>query len=109
MKVLNPTSDKAKLDMTNTVKQKLKEGRKTCGAFLQTLSPVAAEILAHAGFDWLIVDLEHTPGSYENLQSQLQAMSGTDVVPFSRAHRGTMWLPSSASSTRASWASSFPM
>jgi len=71
--------------MTNPVKQKLKEGRKTCGAFLQTLSPVAAEILAHTGFDWLIVDLEHTPGSYENLQSQLQAMSGTDVVPFARA------------------------
>jgi len=66
--------------MTNPVKQKLREGRKTCGAFLQTLSPVAAEILAQAGFDWLIVDLEHTPGSYENLQSQLQAMSGTDVL-----------------------------
>ena len=63
--------------MTNHVKQKLKDGRKTCGAFLQTLSPVAAEILAHAGFDWLIVDLEHTPGSYENLQSQLQAIRPT--------------------------------
>jgi 2-dehydro-3-deoxyglucarate aldolase/4-hydroxy-2-oxoheptanedioate aldolase len=71
--------------MKNSVKQKLKDGHKTCGAFLQTLSPVAAEILSQSGFDWLIVDLEHAPGSFENLQLQLQAMNGSGVVPFARA------------------------
>jgi 2-dehydro-3-deoxyglucarate aldolase/4-hydroxy-2-oxoheptanedioate aldolase len=71
--------------MKNIVKSKLKNGQKTFGGFLQTTSPVAAEIMAHSGFDWLIVDLEHSPGDFGNLQSQLQAMNGTGVVPFARA------------------------
>ncbi len=71
--------------MTNLLKQSLHQGRKTCGGFLQTMSPAAAEIMARAGFDWLIVDLEHAPGDFANLQAQLQAMSCTDVVPFARA------------------------
>jgi len=71
--------------MENSVKRKLKNGQKTIGGFLQTLSPVAAEILGQCGFDWLIVDLEHAPGDFANLQLQLQAMSGSDVVPFARA------------------------
>lgn len=71
--------------MQNPVKRKLLNGEKTIGAFLQTLSPVAAEILAGSGFDWLIVDLEHAPGGFENLQAQLQAMNGSGAVPFARA------------------------
>jgi len=71
--------------MKNPVKHKLKNGQKTIGGFLQTLSPVAAEIMAQAGFDWLIVDLEHAPGDFTNLQAQLQAMNGSGVVPFARA------------------------
>lgn len=71
--------------MTNIVKESLRDGRKTCGGFLQTMSPVAAEIMAQAGFDWLIVDLEHAPGNFANLQAQLQAMNGSGVVPFARA------------------------
>ncbi len=71
--------------MRNTVKQKLKNGGRTIGAFLQMMSPVSAEILSRSGFDWLIVDLEHAPGDFANLQSQLQAMSGSGVVPFARA------------------------
>jgi len=71
--------------MKKQVKHKLKNGQKTIGGFLQTLSPVAAEIMAQAGFDWLIVDLEHAPGDFANLQAQLQAMNGSGVVPFARA------------------------
>jgi 2-dehydro-3-deoxyglucarate aldolase/4-hydroxy-2-oxoheptanedioate aldolase len=71
--------------MENIVKTKLKNGQTTIGGFLQTLSPVAAEILSQCGFDWLIVDLEHAPGDFANLQQQLQAMNGSDVVPFARA------------------------
>jgi len=71
--------------MQNPVKQKLKNGHKTVGGFLQTLSPVAAEIMSQSGFDWLMVDLEHAPGDFANLQAQLQAMNGSGVVPFARA------------------------
>lgn len=71
--------------MNNPVKTKLNNGQKTCGAFLQTVSPVSAEILSASAFDWLIVDLEHSPCSYETLQAHLQAMNGSGVVPFARA------------------------
>ena len=63
----------------------LKQGKPTAGAWLQMTSPFSAEIMARAGFDWLIVDLEHAPGDLLNLASQLQAMGGMDCVPFVRA------------------------
>lgn len=71
--------------MSNPLKDRLRAGRRTIGAFLQTMSPVAAEILGQSGFDWLIVDLEHAPGDFANLQAQLQAMNGSGAVPFARA------------------------
>jgi len=68
----------------NPVKNKLKNGLKTAGAFLQLTSNISAEILSQAGFDWLIVDMEHAPGDFANLLGQLQAMNGSNTVPFVR-------------------------
>jgi len=72
------------MNTQNPVKRKLKNGQKTIGGFLQMISPVSAEIMSQSGFDWLIVDLEHAPGDFANLQAQLQAMNGSAVVPFAR-------------------------
>ena len=69
----------------NRVKRMLKEGKKTAGAWLQIASPFTAEIMSQAGFDWLIIDMEHGPGDILTLISQLQAMNGTGVVPLVRA------------------------
>ena len=46
----------------NTLKRKLKAGHRTAGAWLQLCSPIAAEIMADAGFDWLLIDMEHGHG-----------------------------------------------
>ena len=67
------------------LKQALKDGKKTSGAFLQLASNISADIMGRAGFDWLMVDMEHAPGDYINLLAQLQAMNGTETVPFVRA------------------------
>ena len=69
----------------NHVKKALKEGKKTCGAWLQMCSPVAAEIMGGAGFDWILVDMEHGPGDFQMLMYQLQAMSAFDSIPLVRA------------------------
>ena len=69
----------------NSVKPLLKEGKKTAGAWLQIASPFTAEIMSRAGFDWLLIDMEHGPGNIMTLVSQLQAMSGLSVVPLVRA------------------------
>jgi len=71
--------------MENRVKRMLKDGKVTAGAWLQLTSPMSAEIMARAGFDWLIIDMEHAPGDYLNLASQIQAMGATDCVPLVRA------------------------
>lgn len=71
--------------MENRVKRLLQDGNSTAGAWLQLTSPMSAELMARAGFDWLIIDMEHAPGDYMNLAAQIQAMGATDCVPFVRA------------------------
>ncbi len=68
----------------NTVKRVLKEGGTTCGAWAQLCSTFTAEILARAGFDWVLIDLEHAPGDINLLALQIQAMQGYDAVPIVR-------------------------
>jgi 2-keto-3-deoxy-L-rhamnonate aldolase RhmA len=58
------------------------------GIFLQLGSPVATEIAAQAGFDWLLVDLEHGAGSEGTLLSELQAMNGSPVHGLVRVDSG---------------------
>lgn len=54
------------------------------GSFLNLGSSLTAEIAGRAGFDWLLLDYEHGPGSDETLLYQLQAISGTDASPIVR-------------------------
>jgi 2-dehydro-3-deoxyglucarate aldolase/4-hydroxy-2-oxoheptanedioate aldolase len=54
------------------------------GTFINLGSPVTAEICALAGFDWLLIDLEHGSGSQADLLGQLQAVSRTGTVPIVR-------------------------
>jgi len=68
----------------NRVKEKLKAGQPSVGAWINIGHPAVAEIMADAGFEWLALDAEHAPFSLESLQSMLQAMSRTDVVPIIR-------------------------
>src|ERR1041384_6190902 len=68
----------------NPVKQMLKDGKKTAGAWLHLASSISAEIMSRAGFDWLLIDMEHGPGDILALIGQLQAMNGSGVVPLVR-------------------------
>lgn len=71
--------------LENKVRRMLKEGRRTVGSWLQLGSPLSAEIIAKAGPDWVMIDLEHGPYDIPTLISQLQAIHGYDVVPLARA------------------------
>lgn len=59
----------------NRFKQGLREGRWQVGLFLGLGSPISAEILAGAGFDWLLIDAEHAPNDPAGVLAQLQAMA----------------------------------
>lgn len=54
------------------------------GAFLQTDSAVAAEIASRAGYDWLLVDLEHGHADQDRLLGLLQAIDCGDAIPIAR-------------------------
>ena len=68
----------------NHVKRALREGRPTAGAWLSMCSGISAEIMSRAGFDWLLVDMEHGHGDLQTLLAQLQAIEGSETIPIVR-------------------------
>src|SRR5579859_7114192 len=48
---------------TNDVKEKLKRGETALGAWLSLPSVATARVMARLGFDWLVVDMEHSAQS----------------------------------------------
>lgn len=62
----------------------LAAGELAVGGWVTIAHPSVAEIMAGVGFDWLLVDCEHGPCSVETAQVLLQAMNGSEVVPFIR-------------------------
>jgi len=68
----------------NRLKNLLQAGKVALGAQLRFGSPAVAELFAHAGFDYLVFDTEHAPQTPLGVQTQLQAISGTDVTPVVR-------------------------
>lgn len=47
-------------------------------------APLAAEIIAGAGFDWIVIDGEHAPNDIPSLLAQLHAMRGGIAEPVFR-------------------------
>jgi 2-keto-3-deoxy-L-rhamnonate aldolase RhmA len=66
------------------LKAKLRAGKPVIGAWLSLNDPVAAEILARVGFDFLIIDTEHGAWDLVNLQTTLMGFNGTSTAPIVR-------------------------
>ena len=57
----------------NSFKQALSEMRPQIGLWSTLCSNIGSEILAHAGYDWIVVDMEHSPNEIPNVYTQLQS------------------------------------
>jgi 4-hydroxy-2-oxoheptanedioate aldolase len=57
----------------NTFKRAIAAGRLQIGLWSSLSSNISVEILAGAGFDWLLLDTEHAPNELPMVYSQLQA------------------------------------
>jgi 4-hydroxy-2-oxoheptanedioate aldolase len=57
------------------------------GGWLTVPSAMSAEIMAHAGFDWVCVDMQHGMIDFSHLVPMLQGISSTDTVPLARVPR----------------------
>lgn len=69
---------------STTFRSRILEGRPLVGTFLNLGSALTAEICARAGFDWVLIDLEHGSGSQADLLGQLQAIAATGCAPLVR-------------------------
>ena len=68
----------------NHFKRAIKAGRSQIGLWCSLASNVSVEIVAGSGFDWLLLDTEHSPNELPMVYSQLQAVMENKVQPIVR-------------------------
>ena len=70
--------------INGSFRSRLLAGEFLAGSWLNLGSPLTAEMAGLSGFDWVMLDHEHGPGSDETIVSQLQAVAATPAVCFVR-------------------------
>jgi 4-hydroxy-2-oxoheptanedioate aldolase len=68
----------------NPFKRALRAGRPQIGLWSSLSSNYTVEVIAGAGFDWILLDTEHSPSDLENLLTQLQAAAPYPTHPVVR-------------------------
>jgi 4-hydroxy-2-oxoheptanedioate aldolase len=68
----------------NHFKRAIKAKKSQIGFWCSLASNVSVEILAGSGFDWLLLDTEHSPNELPQVFNQLQAMMENDTHPIVR-------------------------
>jgi 4-hydroxy-2-oxoheptanedioate aldolase len=76
---------------SNRVRQLWQEGKPAIGGWLSIPSSFSAEVMAHQGFDWLCIDMQHGLVDYSDAVPMLQAVSTTDTVPIVRVPWNDPW------------------
>jgi len=66
---------------TNTFTQALANKQKQIGIWMSMCSNVVADVISPAGYDWAVIDMEHTANDYLSVLSQLQAFAASNTVP----------------------------
>ena len=66
------------------LKQRLIEGRPAIGCWLAMDSPIAAEIVGQAGYDCVMIDHEHGPGTIASAVALMQALGASGCAPYMR-------------------------
>src|SRR4030042_444324 len=78
---------------TNPVTDKLRSGQASVGSWLSLCSPVSAEMMARVGWDWLVVDAEHSPVGFDTMVNCFRAIQLGGAAPMARVPwRDTVWI-----------------
>ena len=89
--------------MTNTTMPTMESVKNFCaalespkgafGPFMITSDAAFVESAGYAGYDFVLLDMEHGPGTFENLQNLIRAANVAGVMPVVRVPRGTdIWI-----------------
>jgi 4-hydroxy-2-oxoheptanedioate aldolase len=68
----------------NRFKHALAQGKPQIGLWLSLASPAVTEVAAGAGFDWLLLDMEHAPNELPDIAHHLRAAEGGTAEPVVR-------------------------
>lgn len=69
---------------SNTFKQALAEGRPQIGLWSSLCSNLVADVLATSGYDWVLIDMEHSANDLMSVLGQLQAYEVGSTTPVVR-------------------------
>lgn len=68
----------------NTVKQKLAAGKQVVGGTVNVANPDTYCAMATSGFDFLWIEMQHSPMSYQDVARMVMACKGSPAMPFIR-------------------------
>src|SRR5512139_2146908 len=68
----------------NAFRRALKAGKAQIGLWSSLSSNYTVEVIAGAGYDWILLDCEHSPNDLESLLTQLQAAAPYPTEPIVR-------------------------
>ncbi len=68
-----------------SIKKQLSSGARLNGCWIETFSPICAEIMAMSGYDTAMIDLEHGSGAYLEATSMMRAVQNHGCPPLIRA------------------------
>jgi len=68
----------------NTLKKSLSDHRLTVGSWLQIDHPLIPEIIAPAGFEWLVVDMEHSSMGLNDVMGMVMSIEANGMTPLVR-------------------------
>lgn len=83
------TSGSATPRIYNTVKQKLMEGKQVVGGTVSSPDPGIYCAMANAGFDYLWIEMQHSPLTYQDVARMIWACKGAPAIPFIRVPDAT--------------------
>ena len=81
----------AQAEWENPVKKLLREGKPVIGATITVASPEIAAQAANLGFDFLWIEMEHSPITLETVRNMILATRGLKAMPFTRVPVNELW------------------
>jgi len=68
----------------NAFKHAIAQGQLQIGLWCSLASNISAEVVSDSGFDWLLLDTEHSPNEVVDILPQLQAVARGSATPIVR-------------------------
>ena len=76
----------------NTFKKALVSGETVFGCWMSFAEACTAEVMGHAGFDWLLIDGEHSANDIRSIRDQIVALKDTPSEIVVRVPVGETWI-----------------